>query len=104
MPKKNSYGGTLMVRRPPWIIASHKNNRMEVLTIDRDGYIGGSFLAVFSFEEEAQTFLGLLEDEEKEKGWSIRQTTPGELISVLQAPYEFSRSDHGPSCRATPRP
>jgi hypothetical protein len=59
---------------------------MEVFTIDLlDGYIGRSFLAVFTFEEEAQAFLGLLEDEQK--GWSVRQTTPGELISILQAPY-----------------
>jgi hypothetical protein len=72
--------------RPLWIIASHKNNRMEVLTVDPEGDGVGSFLAVFSFEEEAQTFLGLLEDDEKEKmGWSIRQTAPGELVSVLLA-------------------
>jgi hypothetical protein len=83
MPKKKNSGGGLMLR-PLWIIASHKNNRMEVLTIDPDDD-GGSFLAVFSFEEEAQTFLGLLEDDEK-KGWSIKQTAPGELVSVLLAP------------------
>jgi hypothetical protein len=84
MPKKNGYGGGLR-SSPLWIIASHKNKRMEVFTIDLDDYIGGSFLAVFTFEEEVQAFLGLLEDERKE--WSVRQTTPGELISILQAPY-----------------
>jgi hypothetical protein len=82
MPKKKNSSGGLMLR-PLWIIASHKNNRMEVLTINPDDD-GGSFLAVFSFEEEAQTFLGLLVDDEK-KGWSIRQTAPGELVSVLLA-------------------
>ena len=43
-------------------------------------------MAVFSFEEEAQTCMSLLQEGEKEKkGWSIRQTTPGELVSVLLA-------------------
>ena len=76
--------------RPLWIIASHKNKRMEVLTVDPDGDGAGSFLAVFSFEEEARTFLGISEDDEK-KGWSIRQTTPGELVSVLLAPCAEAR-------------
>src|SRR5919112_4262429 len=72
-----------LAQGPLWIITCYRNNRLEVLTIEPDGD-GGSFLALFSFEEEAQTFLGLLEDEEKKKkGWSIRQTSPGELISVL---------------------
>jgi hypothetical protein len=86
--KKNSGGGLML--RPLWIIASHKNNRMDVLTIDPDDD-GGSFLALFSFEEEAQTFLGLLEDDEKKKGWSIRQTSPGELVSVLLAPCAHAK-------------
>ena len=90
MPKhKNSSGGEGLVLRPLWIITSYKNNQMEVLTIDPDD--AGSFLAVFSFEEEAQTFLGLLEDEEKNKGWSIRQTSPGELVSVLLAPCAHAK-------------
>ena len=50
------------------------------------------FLPVFSFEEEAQTFLALLEDDEKKKTkWSIRQTSPGELISVLLGPCGHAR-------------
>jgi hypothetical protein len=59
---------------------------MEVFTIDPRGTSRSSFLAVFSFEEEAQTCMSLLQEGEKEKkGWSIRQTTPGELVSVLLA-------------------
>jgi hypothetical protein len=86
MLKKNTRGEDLMLRsRSLWIIASHMNNRREVLTIDPDND-GGSFLVVFSFEEEAQTYLALLDDEERKKGWSMRQTAPGELISVLLAP------------------
>ena len=47
-----------LARMPPWIITSYRNNRMEVLTIDPDGDDGGRSLPVFSFKEEAQTFLG----------------------------------------------
>jgi hypothetical protein len=89
--KKSSVGGRGLVLRPLWIITSHDNNQMEVLTIDSDDDDGGSFLAVFSFEEEAQTFLSLLEDDEKKKGWSIRQTSPGELVSVLLAPCAHAK-------------
>jgi hypothetical protein len=56
-----------------------------VLTIDPDG--NGGSLPVFSFKEEAQTFLGLSEnDQEEGRRWRIRETTPGELVSVLLAP------------------
>ncbi len=37
----------------------------ELLTLDVDGE--GRFLAVFGFEEEAETFLGLLVDGDDEK-------------------------------------
>jgi hypothetical protein len=74
-----------LMRRPLWIITSYKNNRMEVLTIDPDAE--GGFLAVFSFEEEAEAFLRLLGDgEEKRKGWQCEQTKAGELVSVLLGP------------------
>jgi hypothetical protein len=59
---------------------------MEVLTVDPDGDGGGS-LPVFSFKEEARTFLGLSEnDQEGGRRWRIRETTAGELVSVLLAP------------------
>ena len=75
-----------LARRPLWIITCYRNNRMEVLTIDPDGNGGGS-LPVFSFKEEAQTFLGLSEDDQEEgRRWRSRETTAGELISVLMAP------------------
>jgi hypothetical protein len=56
---------------------------MNPLTVDPDG--DGGFLAVFSFKEEAETFLRLLGDDEK-TGWWSRETTAGELISLLLAP------------------
>jgi hypothetical protein len=90
MPKKKKRRGGGLMLRPLWIIASHRNNWMEVLTIEPDD--DGSFLAIFSFEEEAQTFLGLLEEDEKKKmKWSIRQTAPGELVSVLLAPCAHAK-------------
>jgi hypothetical protein len=73
-----------LARRPLWIITSYRNNRMDVLTIDPDGDGGGS-LPVFSFEEEAQTFLGLSENDQEGRRWRSRETTAGELVSVLMA-------------------
>jgi len=73
-----------LMHRPLWIITSYQNNRMEVLTIDTD--VEGGFLAIFSFEEEAQAFLGLLGDEEEKKRWQSEQTKAGELVSVLLGP------------------
>jgi hypothetical protein len=75
-----------LARRPLWIITCYRNNRMEVLTLDPDGDGGSSSLAVFSFEEEAQTFLCLSEDDQEGRRWRIRETTAGELVSVLMAP------------------
>ena len=75
-----------LARRPLWIITCYRNNRMEVLTIDPDGDGGGSSLPVFSFKEEAKTFLGLSENDQEGRRWRIRETTAGELVSVLLAP------------------
>jgi hypothetical protein len=72
-----------LLRKPLWIITSYQNDQMELLTIDPD--LEGSFLAVFSFEEEAQAFLHLSVDGEKE--WQSRQMKAGELVSVLLGPY-----------------
>jgi hypothetical protein len=66
---------------------------MEVLTIDPDGHAGGFSLPVFSFKEEANTFLGLSKNDQEEEGrrWHIRETTAGELVSVLLAPCAHVR-------------
>jgi hypothetical protein len=73
-----------LLRRPLWIIASYQNDQMELLTIDPD--IERSFLAVFSFEEEAEAFLHLSVEGEK-KEWQSKQTKAGELVSVLLGSY-----------------
>jgi hypothetical protein len=80
MPNKSR----VVTRRPLWIITSYENNRMDALTIGPE--LDGGLLAVFSFEEEAEAFLCLLEDDEKKKGWQSEQTTAGGLVSVLLGP------------------
>jgi hypothetical protein len=50
---------------------------MEVLTIDAGGE---TVLPVFSFQEEGEFFLSL---EAAEADWWPRQTTTGELVSLL---------------------
>ncbi len=75
-----------LIRRPLWIITSYQNNRMEALTVDVGG--GGCFLAVFSFEEEAEAFLWLSLEGEK-KGWQSEQTKVEELASVLVGPCAY---------------
>lgn len=89
---KSKARGLLRLRRPLWIISCYQNNRIEVLTINPNGSGGGCYVPIFSFEEEAQMFVCLLEDDEKKKmEWSTRQTAPGELISVLHAPCAHAR-------------
>jgi hypothetical protein len=69
-----------LTRRPLWIIISYQNSRMDVLTLDPDS--DGGYLAVFSFREEADAFLSLLEDDQ-ERNWRSRQVSAGELVSIL---------------------
>lgn len=66
-----------MGTRPFWVIAEQRCNGLEVFTIGKD------VLPVFSFREEAETFLRLGEFSDR---WSVRETTCGELVSVLYAP------------------
>jgi hypothetical protein len=73
-----------LLQTPLWIITSYQNDQMELLTIDAD--VDGCFLAVFSYEEEAEAFLHLSVDGEK-KEWQSKQTKAGELVSVLLGPY-----------------
>jgi hypothetical protein len=75
--------GALTVR-PLWIITRYEDNRMDALTIGSD--LDGGFLALFSYEEEAEAFLLLLGDNEKKQRWQSEQTTAGGLVSVLLGP------------------
>jgi hypothetical protein len=67
-----------------WVIAKNAKNRfsqLELLTVDLDGT--GEALPVFSFEEEAEMFLWL---QRTEDGREVRETTPGQLVSILYGP------------------
>jgi hypothetical protein len=62
-------------RRSFWLIATRAHGRIEVLTIAAGGE---TVLPVFSFKEESEFLLGL-----EEADWRPRETTTGELISLL---------------------
>lgn len=67
-----------------WVIAKDTKGgvgQLELLTVDLDGT--GEALPVFSFEEEAEMFLWLQRTEE---GREVRETTPGQLVSILYGP------------------
>jgi hypothetical protein len=68
-------------RRLLWLISKHENGRMEVFTIHFDS--GSETLPIFIHEEEAETFLWL---GSPGAGWRARETTAGELVSLLYGP------------------
>ena len=69
-----------LARRGFQLIVRQQARNLEVFTVGDAGEV----LPVFTFEEEAQLFfrLGVPEKE----GWQLRQTTCGEMISVLYGP------------------
>ena len=69
--------------RPQWLITKYDHSKMNALTIRLGG--DGEALAVFGFEEEAEMFLHLRRAA-LEEGWRVRQTSVGELVSVLYGP------------------
>jgi hypothetical protein len=64
-------------RRSFWLIVARTHGGMEVLTIDAGGKM---VLPVFSFQEEGELFVRL---EATEADWWPRETTTGELASLL---------------------
>ena len=64
-----------------WVIAKDGFGKPDLLTVDLDG--AGEALPIFSFEEEAEMFLWLQRTEE---GHEVRETTPGQLVSILYGP------------------
>lgn len=82
----NSEGaGTERTRRNPrwWLIAKNGTSRVEFLTMDRGGD-GGETLAIFGHEEEAAMFLHL--SGYGDDGWRVRESSAGEIVSVLYGP------------------
>ena len=70
--------GSRAPRRPIWLIANRNDARMGVLTFSPGN--DEEILPVFSFEEEAETFLRL---GMTETDWRARRAAAGELISLL---------------------
>jgi len=72
-----------LARRSLWLITKDITSRMDIFTThlcdDRKA------LVVFSFEEEAQMFLDF-RLAMSGGGWRVRQTSVGELVSVLYGP------------------
>jgi hypothetical protein len=70
-----------------WVIAKDAKDTKDgfghpdLLTVDLDG--AGEALPVFSFEEEAEMFHLL---QTTEDGREVRETTPGQLVSILYGP------------------
>jgi hypothetical protein len=67
-----------------WVIAKDAKDgfgKPDLLTVDLDGT--GEALPIFSFEEEAEMFLWL---QTTEDGWEVRETTSGQLVSILYGP------------------
>ena len=70
-------------KRSHWLIVKDLISGMDVLTVDLGN--GEEAPAVFGFEEEARMFLDLRLKPLGE-GWRTRQTSVGEMVSVL---YKF---------------
>jgi len=70
-------------RRPRWwLIAKTENGGVEFLTTAREED-GGETLPVFGYEEETEMFLHLGGYGDS---WSVRESSPGEIVSVLCGP------------------
>ena len=65
-----------------WMITRNDNRPLEVLTTGLTS--GEEALAVFSHQEEAEMFLWLWEA--GCNGWHARESSAGELVSVLSGP------------------
>jgi hypothetical protein len=63
-----------------WFIVKNEYGRVEVLSIDLNGQ---EAMPIFSFREEAEMFIRF----EAWGDWSVRETSAGELISLLSGPY-----------------
>jgi hypothetical protein len=78
-------------RRPPrwWLIAKTEYGRVEFLTMAHDED-GGETLPVFGYEEEAEMFLHL--GGYGDDGWRARESSTGEIVSVLCGPCSGTES------------
>ena len=76
-------------RRPRWwLITKTENGRIRVPDYVPRGD-GGEALPIFSFEEEAEMFLHLSGYADS---WSVRESSSGEIVSVLLGPCSGAES------------
>ena len=64
-----------------WLLAKNEKGWTEVFTVN-----GERTLPAFSGKGEAELFL-FLEKGVLEHGWHVRETSVGELVSLLSGPY-----------------
>jgi hypothetical protein len=64
-----------------WLVVRHEDRRMEVLMV---GCSGEQALPVFSGNGEAEMCVWL--EGAFEDGWRVRETSSGELVSILYGP------------------
>jgi hypothetical protein len=69
-----------------WLVAKDRNHPVEMLTVECGG---GEALPVFSHEEEAELFLNLGGAGD---GWRARESSAGEIVSLLFGPCAGVRS------------
>jgi hypothetical protein len=74
----------VLERRPLWVIGLSTNDCTNVFCVG--SRYGGRTLPIFSFREEVEIFLDFLDGIEDGWGWQPKQTTPGELVSLLMGP------------------
>ena len=67
-----------MSSRSLWLIVKHRCSGLEIFTSGRD------MLPVFNVREEAEVFLHFSRD--AGNGWQTKETTYGELVSILYGP------------------
>jgi hypothetical protein len=61
-----------------WLVVRHEDRQMEVLMVSCSGE---QALPVFSGDGEAEMFVWL--EAAFEDGWRVRETSAGELVSIL---------------------
>jgi hypothetical protein len=64
-----------------WLVVRHEKRQMEVLMV---ACSGEQALPVFSGDGEAEMFVWL--EGAYEDGWRVRETSAGELVSILYGP------------------
>lgn len=74
----------VVLRSSWWLVAKNGGDPLEVFALD-----AGDTLPVFSGEGEAELFLWLREAHEH--GWEVRESSCGELVSVLSGPCSQAR-------------